>query len=50
MDQALAAAFACDVEDLLITTWGDNGAECSVYAVVPSMWHVTELVYPIEVA
>lgn len=47
-DKALEAAFACGVEDIVMTAWGDNGAECSVYAIIPAMWHVTELVYPMK--
>ncbi len=45
-DKALEAAFTCGVDDIVMTAWGDNGAECSVYAIIPAMWHVTELVYP----
>lgn len=46
---ALTAVMECDVKDVLITGWGDNGDECSVYAVIPSMWYATELLYPCDV-
>lgn len=48
-DVAFEAAFECGVSDIVMTAWGDNGAECSVYAVIPSMWHATELIYPTRV-
>lgn len=48
-DKVFEAAFECGVSDIVMTAWGDNGAECSVYAVVPSMWHATELIYPMQV-
>ena len=47
-DKALEAAFSCGVNDIVMTAWGDNGAECSTYAIVPAMWHVTELIYPMK--
>lgn len=46
---AFEAAFDCGVEDILMTAWGDNGAECSFFTLIPSMWHAAELVYPIKV-
>ena len=43
---AFEAAIECNVDDILMTAWGDNGNECSVYAIIPSLWHATELLYP----
>ncbi len=43
---ALEAASKCNVNDILMTAWGDNGNECSVYAVIPSLWYAAELLYP----
>ncbi len=47
-DVAFPVAIECGLEDILMTAWGDDGAECSIFAVVPTMWHATELLYPIE--
>lgn len=46
---ALSVAERCGVDNILITTWGDNGAECSVFTTIPSMWYATGLVYPIDI-
>lgn len=46
---ALEAAAECNVDDILMTAWGDNGNECSVYATIPSIWYAAELIYPCEV-
>jgi len=32
------------IENIIITTWGDNGGECSRYAVLPSLFYISELV------
>lgn len=48
-DVAFEAAFEYGVKDIVMTAWGDNGAECSVYTVLPSMWHAAELIYPAQV-
>lgn len=46
---ALEAAMECGgIDDFLITAWGDNGEECSVYAIIPSMWYVADRLYPCE--
>lgn len=47
-DAALDAALECGVRDILMTVWGDNGGECSVFAVLPSMWYAAGKVYPIQ--
>lgn len=46
MNAAFEAVKKLGVKDVLITTWGDNGDECSVYAVLPSIWHASFLAYP----
>lgn len=48
-DVAFPVAKKNGVENILITTWGDCGAECSIYAVIPSMWYAANLVYPTKV-
>ena len=49
MNVAFEAAAECGVEDILLAAWGDNGAECSVYAMLPSMYHAANVIYPINV-
>lgn len=44
-DIAFSEAKKCGVENILITTWGDGGAECSVFAIIPAMWYAANLVY-----
>lgn len=45
---AFAVAERHGMDHMLITTWGDNGAECSVFATIASMWHAAMLTYPSE--
>lgn len=46
MDLLLPVALEGGVEDILITAWGDNGNECSVYATIPGILHATQMLYP----
>ena len=39
---ALNQARAHGVENVIMTLWGDNGAECSRFAVLPSLFYVAE--------
>lgn len=34
----------CGVENIIITTWGDGGAECSAYEALPSLFFASEYV------
>ena len=34
----------CGVENLIITTWGDGGAECSVYEALPTLFFASEYI------
>ena len=34
----------CNVENIIITTWGDGGAECSVYEALPALFFAAEYV------
>lgn len=43
---ALQAVEECGVEDVLMTAWADNGSECSIFAVISSMWYTAEKLYP----
>ena len=47
-DVAFEAAEECAVDNILMTAWGDNGDECSIYAVIPSMWYAACKLYPCE--
>ena len=44
---AFAAAEECGVKDIMMATWGDDGSECSVFAVTPSMWYAASKIYPV---
>ena len=46
---AFEAAAECDVKDILMTSWGDNGGECSIFAVMPAMWYAASKVYNVDV-
>ncbi len=48
-DVALPIAKECEVDNILMTTWGDNGDECSVFATIPSIWHAAEWAYSTDV-
>lgn len=41
---ALSACAKNNVKDILFTIWGDDGAECSKFALLPSMFYASELV------
>ena len=45
IDAAFQAATEYNIEDILLTAWGDNGNECSIYAAIPTIWHASELLY-----
>ena len=40
---AIKQAKAHGIENVIITMWGDNGGECSRYAVLPSLFYIAEL-------
>lgn len=49
IDTAFEASFDCGLDDILVTTWGDGGDECSVYAVMSTIWYAAQKVYPCDV-
>lgn len=49
IDPAFEAAEACGIDNILMTAWGDGGDECSVYAVISSMWYAAQKLYPCEI-
>lgn len=48
IDTAFDAAMECGVDHVLMTAWGDNGAEASVYTAIPSMWYAAQKLYPCD--
>ena len=44
LKSSLEACRECGVENLIITTWGDGGAECSVYEALPALFFASEYV------
>ena len=42
MKAAMQSVLESDVEDVLITMWGDNGKECSFYSVLPSLYAIRQ--------
>ncbi len=47
-DFACAAAEECGIKDIMMTIWGDDGSECSAFAVTPAMWYVSSKIYPVD--
>ena len=45
-DAAFEAVRECGIDNILMTAWGDDGAECSAVSIVSSMWHSASRVYP----
>lgn len=46
IDAYFSAVEECKVDHVLMTAWGDDGNECSVYAVMPSLWYAANKLYP----
>ncbi|MBR1969247.1 MAG: beta-N-acetylhexosaminidase [Clostridia bacterium] len=44
MKSAIRACNDCEVDGMLFTVWGDNGAECSKFAVLPSLMYASQAV------
>ena len=45
LKSAINACFEKGIDNILITTWGDDGAECSVLAVLPTFCYVANRAY-----
>lgn len=43
MGLAVESCLAHGVQDVFMTLWGDNGGECSRFAILPSLYYVAEL-------
>lgn len=49
IEAAFDTALDCGVDNVLMTAWGDNGDECSVFAILPAMWYASHKLYPCDV-
>lgn len=45
MDVSIQACHNHQVDDYLVTLWGDDGAEASIYSVLPSLIHASQSFY-----
>ena len=48
MREAMKACHAKGVENVVMTMWGDNGAECSKFAVLPALFTVAQMARGID--
>lgn len=48
MDVAFPVAKEVGVTDILMTTWGDHGNECPLYAVMSAFWYAAHKLYPCD--
>lgn len=48
MREAMKACHAKGVENVVMTMWGDNGAECSKFAVLPALFTVSKMAQDID--
>ncbi len=48
MTNAVHACRNKGVQNVIMTLWGDNGAECSLFALIPSLFYVAELAKGID--
>ena len=48
MREAMLACRAKGVENVVMTMWGDNGAECSKFAVLPALFTVLQMAQDID--
>ena len=48
MREAMRACRAKGVENVVMTMWGDNGAECSKFAVLPALFMVAQMARGID--
>ena len=48
MREAMRACRAKGVENVVMTMWGDNGAECSKFAVLPALYSVAQMARGID--
>lgn len=46
--KALKACVKYGIKDVVITGWGDNGAECSTFAILPSLYYNSTFMYNLD--
>lgn len=49
IDDAFDVTLEYGVDNILMTAWGDDGGECSVFTILPSMFYAAEKLYPVLV-
>lgn len=42
---AIASCKRNNINNIIITAWGDNGSECSIFGILPTLCYVSELAY-----
>lgn len=42
-EAALSSCIENNVNDVFLTVWGDDGSECSMFAVLPSLYHAAQI-------
>ena len=50
LDALLDVSMQCEVDDIVMTAWGNDGNECSVYAVMPSIWYAAHKLFPCDIS
>lgn len=50
IDAAMKAVRECNVDNILMTNWGENGTESSMFVIMPIMWYVANMIYPADVS
>lgn len=49
IDALFEPVFEYGIEDILMTSWGNDGNECSAFAIMSSLWYAAHKLYPCEV-
>lgn len=44
----IKAALEENIDDIILTAWGDNGAECSIFSALPSFFYASELAHGVS--
>jgi len=48
MNPAIASSLEHGVNHFVVTSWGDNGAEASIFSVLPSLFYIADKIYDDE--
>lgn len=49
IDALFEVALENEVDNIVMTAWGNDGNECSVNAMMPSMWYAAHKLYPCDI-